>query len=364
MITLIVKGKPYTNFVNASVTLAVSAMADYFTFTASAVAGFPPVVEGDAVQVEVDGVRVLTGTVDTVRGVEGEGTHEVTYSGRDRTGDFLDSQINVLPELIPSDALTLKGVIEAVVAHLGLSLQVVDNLAPAPFNLAEDKIVPRAGDNAFDFVMRFASKRQALLASDADGNIVITQSSPADSGAAVYSANGAANILSQSWSRNATALYNKYISRGQLAPSALDFSAGYGNNEVAGQTGETTDRDVRPGRQSVRVNSDSYSDAQLANRAKWSAQLARAKATTFRCTVKGHSIDGQPWTPNTLVGVTSAAADISRKMLLDSATFAEAEGAQSVTSLDFVERDVYTINDKILSQRPVGDMNDAFKTLG
>lgn len=364
MITIISRGVPFTNFVDASVTLSISAMSDYFTFTASAVKGFPVLVEGDPVQVQVDGEQVLDGYVDTVNGSEGEGAHTVTYSGRDRTGDFVDSTLDIMPELTPSDALTLKAIIQATLDHLGLRLSVIDTVLTAPFNKAEDKIVPKVGDSAFEFVQKFARKRQVLLTSNPNGDIVIAQASPVDRGDRVYRAGGASNILSQRWTVNGTAKFNKYIARGQLAPSALDFSGSYGNEEVASQTGEAVDSDVRAGRQSVVRTTESYSDAQLADRAKWSRQLAKARATSFMCTVKGHSTQGVPWAPNTLVGVNSEVADISRKMLLDSVTFAEAEGAQSVSNLAFVERDVYTINDKILSQRPVGDLNDAFKSLG
>ena len=70
------------------------------------------------------------------------------------------------------------------------------------------------------------------------------------------------------------------------------------------------------------------------------------------------------WETNTLVQVNSDTANISRKMLINSIAFSQGEGRPTISTIEFVERNVYTINDKILSQRPTGSLNDAFKALG
>lgn len=367
MIEIVVEGTPYTGFIDVSVNVRLDAMANDFSFTASAVTGFPPLKYGDEVQVLVDGVIVLTGHVDEVNGAEQEGTHTVTYSGRDKTADFVDSQVNAISDLKPSESLTLKSVIETVLSHLALSLDVVDNVAPAAFNLAEDIIAPSVGENAFDFVRKWAQKRQVLLSSNGLGNIAILQSSPLDSGAVLQRVDGGKgnNILAQAWSIGGNNLFRKYVSRGQLSPSALNFSGGSTSSDVEDQGGEYEDTAGRPGRQKVQVESESYSSEQLLNRAKWSSQLAKAKATRFSCTTLGHQMpQGGVWDVNTLVLVNSSVADINRKMLLNGVNFVEGEGRPTVSNLEFVERDVYTISDKILSQRPTGSLNDAFKALG
>ncbi len=367
MIELIVNGSPFTDFVSASITESLGTMANDFSFTASAVDDFPPLRQGDNVEVSVDGVKKLTGTIGEVNGRDQEGTHLVTYTGRDKTGDFLDSQINIIDDIKASENLTLKGIIEIVISHLRQSLTVQDSLNPAPFNNAEDIIAPQVGQNAFDFVAPYARKRQALLSSTPEGNILITQSSPTDSGAIVQRLQGANdnNILAQNWAINASQLFNKHIHRGQLDPRALDFAGESSSETAEDQGGEATNPDARVGRQMVSVETESYSSEQLKDRAKWAVQLAKAKATGFSCTVKGHQkTNGGLWTSNTLVQVTSDVADITRKMLLETVTFSQGEGQPTITNLEFVERNVYTIDEKILSQKATGDLNDAFKALG
>jgi len=78
--------------------------------------------------------------------------------------------------------------------------------------------------------------------------------------------------------------------------------------------------------------------------------------------VKDHEKpNGGLWEENTLVLINSDVADISRKMLINTITFSQQEGGSGQTaSLEFVERDVYTINEQILAQRKTGSQNDIF----
>lgn len=367
MIKIQVNGKPFTDFVTVKATVDLKTMANDFSFTASAVSDFPPLKKGDTAVVTVDDTKILTGFIDEIDGTDQEGTHTITYAGRDKTGDLIDSEINVIDDIKASESLTLKKIIEIVISHLGLKLEVVDLLNADPFNAAEDIIAPRVGMKALEFIAGYAFKRQALLSSNGDGNVLITQSSPQDSGAVLQRLTGANdnNILSQNWSLNGSAQYNKYVHRGQLAPQATNLAASFDIKKIENQSGEAVDETIRLGRQKVIVETNSYSSAQLKNRALWAKQLAAAKANTFSCVTNGHQKPlGGVWAVNTLVQINSDVADITRKMLLETITFSEGEGQPTTSSLGFVEKNVYTINEKILAQRPIGKSQDAYKSLG
>jgi prophage tail gpP-like protein len=367
MIEVVINGTPYVDFVSNSVTVSLSSVANDFTAVASAVNGFPPLKVNDTVEIRVDDVLVLTGWIDEMSGADQEEEHLVTYTGRDKTGDFIDSQINVMDDIKAGPSLTLKRIIELVIAHLGTDLKVVDLVDSDPFNEAEDILAPKVGQKALEFVAVYAAKRQSLLSSNGEGNLVITQSQPTDSGAVVQRLSDADdnNILSQKWQVNGSQLFNKYIDRGQLDPKAFNFSGSFSSSAVSNQEGGVVDGAVREGRQWVKVRSKSYSSEQLKNLSKWSKQLAAAKATRFTCVVRGHQMpQGGLWVANTLVQVNSDVADINRKMLLDTTTFMQGEGRPTATRLEFVEANVYTIDEKIRAQRPVGSMNDIFKSLG
>ncbi len=362
MIELEVNGTQYTDFMSASVTLAVDTMANDFTFTAPSVDGFPPFKDGDRVKCIIDGEQVLDGYIDGVDGIEAEGSHAVTYSGRDRTQDFIDSDIDVIDDIRAAGNLTLKGLIEIVIKHLGQDLAVIDELNPEPFNAAEDIASPKVGQNALDFVSFYAMKRQALLSSDKNGNILITQSSPTESGEALKSdGSGNDNIITQSWSKKSNQLFDTYINKGQLNPIASNLTPSPDIADVEGQGARVFQSGVRAGRQRVTVEKKGYSNAQLEDRSKWSRQLAKARATKFNCTVFGHSKEsGGVWRENELTLIISLAADITSYMLANTVTFSESGGVPTTTSFEFVDKDVYTIDSKIQSQRTVGGQSDAF----
>lgn len=363
MIELIVNGTPYTDFITADVTVSLDSLANNFSFSASSVSNFPPIKKGYKVVAIVEGQAMLTGFISEINGQDQEGNHVIIYTGRDRTGDFIDSSINVIDDIRAGNSLTLKQIIESVISHLDSDLAVIDLAEPAVFNEAEDIITPEVGENSFDFVMKYAKKRQVLLSSNADGDIVITNSSPIDSGAVLQSlrGQGSNNILTQSWVIDDRELFNKYISRGQLDPTALNFAGSSSSETVEDQSGIVTDSDIRKGRQRVMVETESYSSQQLQNRALWSSQLSKSKSIRYSCASKDHrNSNGDLWAVNTLAQINSDVADINRKLLLNSVTFSQGEGQPTVSSLNFVDQNIYTIQAAILAQKPVGDFNTAF----
>lgn len=364
MIELTKNGVPYTDWLSASVTVSLRTLANDFSFTASAVNGFPAPKKGDEITVRVDGELRLTGTIDEISGTENDTSHTITYSGRDITGDLIDSDIDVIDDIRPSSSLTIKKLIQIIIDHLGLSVNVLDDLRPAPFNKAEDIIAPEPGRNAFDFIMSYARKRQAMVTSTGRGDILITQSQPDDSGVTLQRLQGSDsnNILRHSWQLSDSVRFNKYVRRGQLDPRALNFAGDTSASTVENQSGSAIDADIRRGRQQVKIESESYSASQLKDRATWARQLADAEGIRYSCVVRGHSNPfGEPWEVNTLVQINADTADISRKMLLDTMTFSEGNGQPTITTLEFVEQNVYTIDEAVTAQKPAGSLNDEFK---
>lgn len=366
MIKLSVNGVPYTDFMRASLTVSIESLSNDFSFVATAVNLFPPFKSGDVVEVLINDKKRLTGHIEEISGSEQEGNHVITYSGRDNTGDFVDSSLVGLNDIRATGSLTLKKIIEAIIKNINSKLKVIDLFNPPPFNQAEDIVDAQDGTNALALALEYARKRQALLSSDKDGNIVITQSLPVRSGATLQRiANGANNILSQAWTIKQSERFNLYVHKGQLDPRALNFIGTSDIAAVENQSGRISNSDIRPGRQSVIVEPKGYSSGQLKNRAKWSSQIAKSKETRYNCITQDHfDPNGNEWIDNTLVQINSSVADITRQMLINTITFSQGEGEPTITSLEFVEKDVYTINQQILNQKPAGKQNDAFKSLG
>lgn len=359
-ITLQVGGTEYTNFTSANVTVALDTLANDFIFEAVAPSREPfPIKGGAACTVLVDGELVLTGFVENVAGNYTSSSHTIIVSGRDRTGDFIDSSIDVIDD-IRGDG-SLKSLIERVALHVGVPIGVVDSANPAPFNKAEDIISPESGSNAFTFVEQYAQKRQVLLSSTSLGNIEIISSQSTPSGGAVQNVvdGGSNNVLEASWTYSTTGLFNKYIQKGQQDPSALGFGGASSAEGVVAQAGSATDKDVRTGRQLVTVAAEGFSNEQLKLRAQWSKKIRQTRSLTYFCTVHGFTnFSGELWKPNTLASVKDEFADINRTLLINSVQYSY--GARgSTTRLTFVEQDAY----KLQLNEPVnvGNNQDDFK---
>ncbi len=358
-INLQVNGVEYTNFTDASVSVALDTLSNDFTFTATLPAGQNlPFKGGESCTIVVDDELVMTGFIENVTGTYTAGSHVIIVSGRDKTADVLDSSINIMDDI--RAPVTLKQIIEKVIEHIGADIAVVDAASPEPFNKAEDIVAPQPGDNAFQFIEGYAQKRQVLLTSNAEGNIVITNSEATPSGGVLQNALGgnSNNIVASSWAYLANGLYNKYIQKGQLDPVALSFGGSTSSDGVVSQQGEAVDDSIRAGRQLVTTPDKGFSQAQLQSRAEWSKKIRQGRSVSYSCDTQGfQNSAGALWTVNTLVSIFDDFADIDRDLLLNSIQFSYS-GRGSISLLTFVEADAYEL--QLNEPKPVGSNQDSF----
>ena len=359
-IELEVNGTQYTNFTRAGVNLALDTMSNDFSFEAVMPAGEKLSLKGgDKCAVIVDGELVLTGEIENITGRYTAEQHTISITGRDRTKDLIDSSISAIDDIRAH--ITLKQVIEKVVSHIGSNLSVIDLASPASFNKAEDIVTPQPGDNAFQFVEGYAQKRQVLLTSNAEGNVVITNSKATPSGGVLQNElkSTTNNILESSWSYMTGNLFNKYIQKGQLDPVALNIGGATSAEGVVSQQGETTDSAIREGRQLVMIAAKGFSKEQLQTRAEWSKKIRQARSVSYSCTVQGFKNSaGNLWTTNTLVSIFDVFADIDRDLLLNSIQFMYSTQTGSTTLLGFVEAGAYELQP--LESVSVGSNQDVF----
>lgn len=350
----------YTNFTSAGVTLALDTLANDFAFEAVLPAGKTlPVKVGDRCRVIVEGTPVLTGFVENITGNYSADNHNIAVTGRDKTMDLIDSTIDVINDI--RAPITLKEVIEKVIAHIGADLEVIDNATPESFNKAEDIIAPQPGSNAFALVEEYAQKRQVLLTSNADGNIVITQSQPIVGGGLLQNAinSDSNNIISASWSSLTSDLFNKYIQKGQQDPVALNHGNTSSDEGIIAQRGEDVDKSIRPGRQLVVMADKGFSQEQLQNRAEWSKKIRQTRSVAYSANVQGFkNQNGELWAINTTASVIDEFANINHELLINAIQFTSGSNG-SITRLDLVETDAYELI--AVEPQPVGANQDSFK---
>lgn len=374
-----VNGEPYINFTSAMVEMSLDSLARSFRFTAIDPNGEgPPFKNGDTCKFFVEDELVLTGFIEVIEISYSSDEHHISVSGRSKTCDLIDS---TLPAKDYNTPVKLKSVIEEVMGEKGLNLKGIEVKVASgteidDFKKGEDKIASSLGENAFSFVERLARKRQVLLTSDPDGNIVIISPDPEtidhklihvipEGGPLSFLDKSKNNILSANSTRNDTKRYNKYFVKSQDNYSEVFNKGTLDLEKGVDQTNDATDGDIREGRQLVIVAEESSVKKQLGLRATWEGNIRRARSKLYTAVVIGFKTESDKiWEINKLVNIDDKAAGIDPKkkmddelgpeMLINSIKFTLDSDGGSKTTLGFVPKDAY----KVILKEPEKSVED------
>lgn len=342
-----VNGTEYTNFTSASAEIRLDALSRTFSFEAATTKGNPlPFNGGEKCRVIVDNLPVVTGYIEVISGNYDGNSHSVMVQGRCKTGDLLDSTISPLSDI--KEKVSLKSIIEKVIADIGVDISVVDNANPALFNDAEDIEAAEPGDNAFEFLEKLARKRQVLLTSNGDGDIVIEKTNLTDSlGSLQHFVGGSGNnILSASFSYDQTGRFNVYQFKSGLNPNPLNNAGTTSIATIVNQGGLVRDTQIRAGRQLVLVTEGGSSDKQSEDRATWEANVRKARGRVYSAVVRGYRPTPNAadlWNVNRLVTVTDDFASINAQMLINSVAFSYSLQSGKTTTISVVEKNAYSL---------------------
>ena len=353
-----VNGVQYTDFVSGNCEIRLDSLSNTFNFETVMTDGQPlPFKGGEACKVIVDGETVLTGFIEVVE-VEGDAeSHTVSISGRDKTGDLLDSTIGVRDKQtgegslddVRGEGLSLKALIQIVIAHLGINISVIDEVGPPLFNGAEDIAAPEPGDNAFSFISKYAEKRQVLLTSNADGNLVIAANSGTADDGVVQLILGAEdnNTESYSYSFDTTGRYNSYKISSGLNLTALNNAGETDLASAVEQSGGVFDTEIRTGRRLTLESRTPLSDAECLKRAFWEADVRKARGLAYFAKVPLFRVGGDTgdlWGINKIYQIVNDQIGKIEPMLCNSITFTlDLDGGRS-TQLGFVGQKAYTLD--------------------
>jgi len=236
-----------------------------------------------------------------------------------------------------------------VIAHVGCDVGVVDQANPARFNAAEDLHAPEAGKKAFDFLESLARKRQVLLSSDADGNLLIVKPTGVrnDQAAILHQVAGTQNnVLKYSVSYDSTGRFRTYMcfSQPNAIPASLSGLIDVNTVAAVEKPVAVLDEEIARNRQHVVVTEATFSRGEGTKRARWDANVRRARGKVYSPMMHGfRNQSGKLWAVNELVRVKDEYAGIDSVMLVDAVTFSLDGSAGRSTTLAMVERDAYTL---------------------
>jgi prophage tail gpP-like protein len=344
-----VNGVQYDNFISAECETRLDALANFFSFTAINPNGVVfPFKGGESCKVIVDGEVVLTGEIEVVEVSYDGGDHEVTVQGRSTAAKLLDSTIGLLGDIV-GEGLTLRALIEAVIAHLGLDIKVRDDVRPRPFSIAEELAAPEPGDNAFRFIEKFTKKRQVMLHPSPDGGIVIAANSGIQAAGRVQHILNAFdnNVISSNFRYDTTGRFNAYFMASQLNPVVLNVTGGSDLATLVNQGGGVSDPGINKGKQMVIVTDAPFSDAECESRARWEADVRKARGLVYSAVVNKYreaGDTGKLWGVNKLYQINDDFIGKNEPMLCNSVKYSLNNDDGRVTGLGFVGPNSYTLS--------------------
>jgi prophage tail gpP-like protein len=370
MLTVEVNNIEYTELKSVTSTRSLEDALGSFSFTvAPTETGKFPFKKGDFIRIYADkqlnAARpivslVFTGYIFTISRIYNAKSNidEITCSGFSKTADLIHSTLDrdVLfgGEFVAS--ISLEKITKKVIEHLYrkgspsniLKLETkVESIELEPFK--QDEIVSASiGEGAFDFLERYARKRQVILTVHANGNLYYSRGGRLDFGHALTMVqNGANNNITEgSFSLDDTDRFRRYSVRSEnYTPywrTILDLSA----TNIVDNDGVETDTDIRPGRQWSIIAESTSNDDQCELRARWEAVVRRGRSQKYRATVAGNTYKNRrgayvPWEPGRPVRVKDEFADIDAILLQNTVTWSYDLNKGETSTIECVPLNTY-----------------------
>lgn len=354
-ITLSVGGRRFDGWLGASVTTSMDSIAGQFTVNI-ALTGVTnlPILLRERVLVFVDGKQVIDGFVERINGSYSEGSDVLSFSGRDKTGDIVDSQIGDKVDL--KGAISFVDIIKQTLITTEISgINVVNNVPDLKDFSESDIIAPEIGQNLFDFFNDYAAKRQVFLITDGLGNITINRETtqkirtPLLHRVGIGQQNTSNNILSGSWSYDDTLRFNLYkvLSQSNVSATADTSEKSVEDEDVKNITdiqAAVEDESIRSGRQFVMKGERPLNKAECEDRAKWQLSVKRARSFSYSVMVNFHAHADDIWRPNRLVKVSDQRAGIDGEYLINEVEYSTDSQRGQTTRIGIVDKNKYNLD--------------------
>ena len=341
-----VNGIRYTGWESVSVTKTIETLCGSFEFDGSFTKGKTfPVKVNDECKIYVNDTAVITGYVDTLKVSIDASTHRLSISGRDRTCDLVD---NTLSPAIPLPKLpaTVKQIIEKILQFYSMTnIKVID-----PYNLApiREVITAELGQTAEDLIQQYASKRNVLITTNNDGDIIFQRA-----GTDIYKTVLTRNkkdyqvIKGSDMTFDNTKRFHEYRVTDQGNSIANDWT---GNQSTAKQNSDVSaidfDDEIRKTRIYYLSSDDTSENEDVKKRVLWEGNFRRAQSVVYECDVVGFKplLDNGIWLPNKRVRIDDVESNITNaKLLISSVIFKKDNNDGSITHLKCVPQDSFTL---------------------
>ena len=220
---LSVNGRKFNSWKSISINRSIAQIAGEFSFsTGNRFAGNNEkwnIEEGDECTIDVADERVLTGYIDGINDGYTSNSHDITFSGRDKTADLVDCPYDVFT--LESEFLnqTFLQIITKLADSVGVGV-VLDTLLIGDTDLS--KLIPeyriQTGEMLYESISKLCQKHGVLVITTGDGDILLTRAGLSMANDLLESG---VNIKANRVIRSLKDRYSVYYGEGQTTTTAF-----------------------------------------------------------------------------------------------------------------------------------------------
>jgi len=355
MIEIEFDGQRFTGFTNARVSRSVEAASGTFSVTIKGVREGQPFIRGGSVKFFVDNELFLTGFIEQSVVSWNTSDHQTRITGRSKTADLIDSNVDGKLELNPSpdNGFTLKQLAEEVIKNIGLDISVKDSLGQdlKPFK-GDSPGSGEVAEKGFNIIERYARKRQVFLTTNGDGDLVFVRGDQGRQNIDLIHAilpkdTSFNNILDGEINIDDSGRFGKYVFHSQGNPTFLSINNIPKDNKniVERNNFVIDDEDNIRASRILQIQAENSTDVEeLQERAQWEADIRKSRSLIYTYRVTGHSGGGVIYKPNRIIRVLDDYGfENDTELLIKDVTFEVSNDGGNITELNLVRKNAFTL---------------------
>ena len=326
-IELKTSGKIFSGWMSAEITRSLRAVSGQFgisyTGARTGQINAQQLKTGDECEIILDGQTVITGFIDSVVSEFGANSHRLYLSGRDKTGNIVDSGSLMLQKAFKG--VSLKSMASQLANPFGVSVSSKSEAA----NTSIEIISLQFNETIWEMISRVAHNQGVLVYPDDSGNIYFS-----DVGTEVVDTlDLKKNILELNSITDSSQKFQEYI---------VVSHNGSADDETKTVRKKATDKTVKSPRVKIISLSGNNSDDSCQKRANWEMAVHTAKSFHVNVVLSGwRNSKGNIWNINELVELKAEEAGINKTLLIETTKFLLEESRGMVTQLTLVLPDSY-----------------------
>ena len=326
-VALKTNGKIFSGWMSAEIERSLKAVSGHFAINYTDLwAGQNNAVQlhaGDACSVELDKETVITGIIDTVEAdLEGNSRH-LSVTGRDKTGNLVDS--GTLIQQKAFKGVSLKAMAEKLAKPFGVSVSSSSDAANDLINT----ITFQYNETIWETINRLAHYQGVLAYPDSMGGIIFSDVNKT----VVDTLDEKKNILEINAQTDASEKFQQYI---------VVSHSGTPDRKISTVRATATDNSVKTPRSKIIIISKNTDKNGAQARANWEMATHIAKSFHTNVTLVGwKNSAGKLWQINTQVNLNAPSCGIQGNFLIESTKFLFEQDRGMVSQLTLVLPDAY-----------------------